>query len=418
MNALSACLNPFSKINRYVAIMLWLSIMPALDGIAASKRVAVLYFEDHSRFDTATGCGCIPNPFGIFGTGKGRTKWNLQEGFPNLLNRKLKQTKVYEPVSDEEVKDAMAELGLSLKAVRSKAEKRAQLAKALNVDAFIVGDIRKFKQERAKATRFQTLKGAAGGGFNMAAGFVGSAQLVGYYYSATVHLKMKFYGSSGDEIAKRKIAATKRHQLGGAKFAALEAVVSEQGTEFQLGQMPNPPKKPRPIVSYAKLNQIEFASPEYDLTLFGLATDDALTKVVLALRDTVGPEFVMPGTTVSQEGEGASRPSSGESPGRLRADVIYVNPDDLAEAYINVGSSKGVLVRQQLAVYTKGEPLIDPGTEEVLGNVPKMIGKVEVVEVQTDRLSRVKVIEGLGAIKKGDKVAEMEPSLSETQAEN
>lgn len=417
MNAFSACLNPFSKINMYVTIMLCLSTVPVLDSIAASKRVAVLYFEDHSRFDTATGCGCIPNPFGIFGTGKGRTKWNLTEGFPNLLNRKLKQTQVYEPVSDEEVKDAMAQLGFSHKAVRSKAEKRAQLAKALNVDAFIVGDIRKFKQERAKATRFQTLKGAAGGGFNMAAGFVGGAQLVGYYYSATVHLKMKFYSGSGTEIATRKVAATKRHQLGGAKIAALEAVVSEQGTEFQLGQMPNPNKKPRPIVSYAKLNQIHFASPEYDKTLFGLATDDAITKVVLALRDTIGPQFVMPGTDASQEEGSTTTASSGVS-GPLKADIIYVDPDDPADAYINAGSSNGVLVRQQLTVYTEGEPLIDPNTKEVLGNVPKMIGKVEVVEVQTDRLSRVKVIEGLGAIKKGDKVAETESSLSETQAAN
>ena len=350
--------------------MLLLAILPAVDGIAASKRVAVLYFEDHSRFDSATGCGCIPNPFGIFGTGKGRTKWNLKEGFPYLLNRKLKQTQVYEPVSNAEIKDAMAKLGLSLKDVRSKAEKRSQLAKALNLDAFIVGDIRKFKQERAKATRFQTLKGAAGSGFNMAAGFVGGAQLVGYYYSATVHLKMKFYGSSGDEITTRKIAATKRHQLGGAKIAALEAVVSEQGTEFQLGQMPNPDKKPRPIVSYMKLNQIKFPSPEYDKTLFGLATDEALTKVVLALGDTIGPEFVMPGTTPSQE-EGSKEIASGKHHGPLKADVIFVNPDDPEDAYINAGSSKGVLVRQQLAVYTDGEALIDPNTKEILWQCPQ-----------------------------------------------
>lgn len=417
MNAFSACLNPLSKINRYLAVVLCLSIVPVIDGIAASKRVAVLYFEDHSGFDTATGCGCIPNPFGIFGTGKGRSKWNLKEGFPNLLNRKLKQTQVYEPVSDEEVKDAMSELGLSLKAVRSKAEKRAQLAKALNVDAFIVGDIRKFKQERAKAARFQTLKGAAAGGFNMAAGFVGGAQLVGYYYSATVHLKMKFYGGSGDEIATRKIAATKRHQIGGAKIAALEAVVSEQGTEFQLGQMPNPDKKPRPIVGYAKLNQIKFPSPEYDKTLFGLATDDAMTKVVLALSDTIGPEFVMPGAAVSDE-KRSTGTASRELRGPLKADVIYVNPEDPADVYINAGSSKGILVRQQLAVYTEGEPLIDPNTEEILGNVPKMIGKVEVVEIKTDRLSRARVIEGLGTIKKGDKVEGTQPSLSEPPMEN
>jgi hypothetical protein len=65
-----------------------------------------------------------------------------------------------------------------------------------------------------------------------------------------------------------------------------------------------------------------------------------------------------------------------------------------------------VAVRQQLKVY-KDEPLIDPDTGDILGTVAKPVGVVEVVEVSNNRLSRVRVIEGFGEIKKGDKVKKL-----------
>jgi hypothetical protein len=418
MKSYNICLNPFPKMRRYVvaAMALWLMIMVVSNGFAESKRVAVLYFEDHSHFDSPTGCGCIPTPIGkIFGGGKGRTKWNLTAGFPELLNRKLRQTQVYEPVSQDEIIEAMARLELSRKAVRSKSEKRGELAKALKVDALIAGDIRRFKQERARVRASRRLAGSASNQGQRS--YIESRmQLGGSYYSATVRLQMKFYGASGDKIADRKIAATRRHQLGGAKIASLEAIVSETGTEFQLGPRRNPNKKKHPIVSTGALNRIEFPSPEYDQTLFGFATDEALKRVVMALRDTIGPEFVMPGEAIAQEEEGAESQSSRKS-GPLGGEILYVDPNDPEQAYLNIGSGKGVAIRQQLTVYTKGEPLIDPNTGEVLGYVPKMVGRVEVVEVQTDRLSRVRIIEGFGVVKKGNQVkAEVLPT-SETRTE-
>lgn len=396
------------------AIVLCLLILLVPNGVAAPKRVVVLYFDDHSRFDHPTGCGCIPTgPFsGLFGGRKHHKRWYLKEGFTELLNRKLDQSEVYESVSQDELLDAMAELGLSRKGLRSDSEKRAQLAKTLKVEALIVGDIRKFNQERVKANAGRLIRQGGYGYQGATASYVGGVQLMGSLYIASVQLEMRFFGTSGAEIDNPKLGGRKQHQIGGARIAALEAVVTEQGTELQFGQSPGLKRKPRPIVAPAELNQIEFGSPRYDKTLFGMATAEALHKVVLALRENIGP--ALPGAdtalqnNVGQPGQPASQASM------IQGTIIYVDSEDPENTYINVGSAKGVAVDQQLKVYTT-ESLIDPDTGDVLGIVPKPVGVVKVVEVQSDRLSRVQIVEGFGKIKKGDQVKQEKTAPPESE---
>ena len=395
-------------------MVLCLLILLVPSGFAAPKRVVVLYFEDHSRFDHPTGCGCIPTgPFsGLFGGRNHHKKWHLKEGFRDLLNRKLGQSEVYEPVSQDELLDAMAESGFSMKGLRSDPKKRAQLAKALKVNALIVGDIRKFNQERVKANAGRLIRQGGAGFQGASASYVGGVQLMGSLYIVSIHLEMKFFGTSGTEIDNPKIAARRQHQIGGAKIAALEAVVTEQGTELQFGQSPGLKRKPRPIVAPSELNRIEFASEQYDKTLFGMATDDALHKIVLALRENIGP--ALPGAvagvqkTVSKPGQSTPQPSV------IHGSIVYVDSKDPENTYINIGSDKGIVVDQQLKVYT-AESLIDPDTGDVLGVIPKMVGVIKVVEVQSDRLSRVEIIEGFGTVKKGERVKQETPTPSESE---
>ena len=170
------------------AIVLCLLILLVPSSFAAPKRVVVLYFEDHSRFDHPTGCGCIPTgPFGkFFGGRKGHTRWHLKEGFTEILNRKLGQSEVYEPVSQDELLDAMAESGLSRRGLRSDPEKRAQLAKTLKVQALIVGDIRKFNQERVKANAGRLIRQGGQGYGSATASYVCGVQLMGSLYVASI----------------------------------------------------------------------------------------------------------------------------------------------------------------------------------------------------------------------------------------
>ena len=397
-------------------IVLCLLALFVPSSFAAPKRVVVLYFEDHSRFDHPTGCGCIPTgPFsGLFGGRKDHKRWHLKEGFTELLNRKLEQSEVYEPVSQDELLDAMAELGLSRRGLRSDAKKRAQLAKALKVQVLVVGDIRKFNQERVKANAGRLIRQGGAGSYGTAS-YIGGVQLRGSLYIVSIQLEMRFFGTSGNEIDNPKIAARKQHQLGGLNIGPMDYVVTERGTETQFGQSPGLERKPRPIVAPAELNQIEFGSERYDKTLFGMATEDALHKIVLALRENIGP--ALPGSdavlqqNISQSGQPSPQASA------IQGSIVYVDSKDPENTYINIGSDKGVTLDLQLRVYTI-ESLVDPDTGDVLGVIPKPVGVVKVVEVQSDRLSRVEIIEGFGEIKKGDKVKQEKPTPSDSEPES
>ena len=376
-------------------------------GFGGGKRVAILSFEDHSRFDSPTGCGCIPTGglIGkIFGGTKRRTDWDLSSGFRILLNRKLAQTQVYEPITQDEIMDGMAKLRISRKSVISSAKSRDKLLKELNAEVIIIGDVRKFNQERVRANASRSLiegsTGSAGKSMhNMPLGYMTGYQMVGYAYFATVNLNADFFGVSGEKIATRKVSARKQHQLGGAKIAAFEAITTEQGSEFRLGQSPKSEekKKLRPIVNPALLRKIGFGSPTFDRTLFGLATDEALEKIVLALREIIGPELIT--DNLNTGSKDLQKPVTKAIAGK----IIYADPENPDQCYINIGSAQNVAVQQKLEVIT-AEPLVDPDTSEVLGYLSKKIGMIEVTEIQTDRLSKVRIIEGFGRIKKGDEV--------------
>lgn len=369
--------------------------------------MAILSFEDHSRFDSPTGCGCIPTGglIGkIFGGTKRRTDWDLSSGFRILLNRKLAETEVYEPITQDEIMDGMAKLRISRKSVMSSAKSRDKLLKELNAEVIIIGDVRKFNQERVRANASRSLiegsTGSAGKSMhNMPLGYMTGYQMVGYAYFATVNLNADFFGVSGEKIATRKVSARKQHQLGGAKIAAFEAITTEQGSEFRLGQSPKSEekKKLRPIVNPALLRKIGFGSPTFDRTLFGLATDEALEKIVLALREIIGPELIT--DNLNTGSKDLQKPVTKAIAGK----IIYADPENPDQCYISIGSAQNVAVQQKLEVIT-AEPLVDPDTSEVLGYLSKKIGMIEVTEIQTDRLSKVRIIEGFGRIKRGDEV--------------
>ena len=373
------------------------------NGFGASKRIAVLHFNDYSQFDSPTGCGCIPGIIGEIFSGKKRL-WDLEAGFTSLLNRKLKTTGVYEPVSQGEILEAMKHLKLSRKDLKKRAESRKLLAEQLGAETLVVGSVRKFGQERARANASRSLQqGSRQGG--LSSSYMTGVQVLGYNYTARIKLEMQFYGASGKEVAAPEVASNKRHQLGGAQIAAFQAIATEQGTELNFGQSPRAERKFRPIVRPGEVSAIAFGTPQYDQTLLGMVTDDVLLKVVKKLRQHVGPDFTLPSEVAAQEQEKKRRLSGlHASSGPITGTIIHVDAEDQKNAYINVGSAMGVKVQQRLTVYAKGEPLTDPDTGDVLDFVPVKVGQVEVAEVRNDRVSRVNIIEGVGEVKRGHKV--------------
>ncbi len=382
------------------------------------KRVAVLYFEDHSKFDSPTGCGCIPSFIGnMISTQK---RWDLEAGFAKMLNRKLVETNVYEPVSKDELLDAMALMTLSRHNLKKlDKDARATLAKHLNVDVIVIGDIRKFNQERLRTNASRTLRegGREAQRGSASASYLAPVILRGSLHRATIKLNMQFYNASGAVIAEPRIAASRDHSYAGTKIASLEASVTEEGTNLTFGQTAESRRKnPRPIVKPTELNEIQFASAEYDRTLFGVVTDEVLIKVVLALRDNVGPNFITPWETKApnRDDEAVAALTPGEI---VKGKVQYVDNEHPDKVYVNIGSRKGIAIHQEFAVYTRGQPVRDLDTGEILTYVPKRIGLVAVSEILNDKVSIFRVVETAEPLKIGDTVREItaEPTAPETE---
>ncbi len=388
-----------------------------LGEATTKKRIAVLYFQDSSRFDSPTGCGCVPGFIGaIFSTKK---RWDLEAGFAKMLNRKLVETNVYEPVPTDELLDAMAMMTLSRHNLRKLDQsQRAALAKHLNADVIVIGDIRHFNQERLRTNASRTLRegGRQAPQGQATASYTAPVILRGSLHRVTIKLNMKFYNASGETVAEPRIATTRDHSYAGTRFASLEASVTEEGTNLTLGQTSEKQRRnPRPIVKPTELNEIQFASAEYDRTLFGVVTNETLVKVVLALRDNVGPNFITPWEPKPSTAE-KEKTSSSAAGGPVKGKVQYVDNENPDKIYVNIGSDRGIAINQEFAVFTKGKPIRDIDTGEILTYVPKPIGTLAVSEILTGKVSVFRVVEITEPLKKGDIVSEVTPEaeVSET----
>ena len=368
----------------------------------SEKRVAVLYFQDNSNFDNPVGCGCIPNFVGvIFSTKK---MWDLEAGFQTILNRKLAETTIYQPVSRDELLDAMAEMAISRHNLKKlDKNQREKLAELLNADVLIVGEIKNFGQRRmkAEASRSLTESGRETQSVPLSTSYMTRFAAMGHRNRAYVKLNMKFYEASGNEIAAVPINVSRRDSLAGTNIAGLKASVTESGTEFRFGQTKERQGKlRRPITKPTQLNKIKFASPEYDLTLFGIVTNEALIKTVIALRDNFGPNFITPWETPEQKED--EKKQIDEEMAKRPIKITYIDADVQDMIYINAGSARGLAIGQQFSVYTDGAPIRDVDTGEILDYTQKKIATVSVTEILNTKLSIVKIVEKTGEIKRGD----------------
>ena len=391
----------------------------AVSEATPKKRIAVLYFEDNSRFDSPTGCGCIPGFIGnIFSTKK---KWDLEDGFAKMLNRKLVETNVYEPIPKDELLDAMALMTLSRHNLKKlNQEQRATLAKHLNADVIVLGNIRKFNQERLRTNASRTLRegGREAQRGPVGASYIAPVMLRGSVHRVTIQLNMKFYNASGNAVAEPRISASRDHNYLGTKFASLEASVTEEGTNLSFGQTSDKQRRnPRPIVKPTELNEIQFASAEYDRTLFGLVTNEALIKVVLALRDSVGPNFITRWERQPAASEKGEKTASTTAGGPVKGKIQYVDNENLDMIYVSIGSDKGIAINQEFTVYTKGKPVRDIDTGEILTYVPKQIGTLAVSEILTGKVSIFRVVEITEPLRIGDAVSEIPPETADSETD-
>lgn len=326
-----------------------------------SRKIAVLYFTDHSNFDQQSGCGCVslgPLNF-LFGSGQKREKWDLKMGFRNLLNESLKK-EGYNIVEPNHIDNVIKEVGTG---------NLALLADKLDADIMIIGDIKKFEQHRNRVS--------SQGYTSASTGFPGSEQganmtllggIGGFHYSSTVKTNIKLYDNSGDEIDSSEITSKKDLQ----DFMVGMGPLSKK---YQTGKAKSENEDRGPIVDYKKLDQMQFGTDEFkNKTLFGLATIDVMKQIVAKVNEYIEPAKIT----------------------NIVGKIIYIGDGKHLkenQAYIDLGAGDGIVTGVKLNVYAETSP--DSSQQD-------KIGVVQITKVEAEHLSIVEILEGIGHIKKGD----------------
>jgi len=345
--------------------VLLISIFCSSSSGQSSDKVAVLYFADHSGFDSGGGCLSIWPLRVIFGSGTKQEKWDLKVGFRDMLNEKLIEAG-YDIIEPGIADKALKEIG---------EENPAALARQLGADVMIVGDIRKFEQHRMRASSQGPTSLGAGEGMEMAAmGGVG-----GFFYSASVKTNVSLYDSSGEEIETSEVNSKKNLR---DFYMGVGPMTYHRGDREDENYSS---EKQPPIVSYKKLDAVKFGSDEYkNRTLFGMATMDVMDNIIGKVDEYLAPEALA------------------DTQGK----IVYVGTGDRLkknEVYINLGAGDGIKTGLKLGVFVKGIKLTDPDTGAELGAVPEQrIGSIKISRVEAEHLSLAEIVEKTSQIEQGN----------------
>ncbi|MGB9597277.1 MAG: hypothetical protein ACPL7B_13430 [Candidatus Poribacteria bacterium] len=361
----------FSKLKIIFVISILLFLVLSFAYAQDGQKVAVLYFTDHSKFDSGSGCSWFSlGPLNsLFGIGQSREKWDLSSGFRDLLNESLKSSG-YNLIEPNYVDQVIKESGKN---------NISEIANKLGADVVIIGDITKFEQHRTRVSSQGPTRASTSGEYGMNMNLMGG--LAGYYYTSTVKAKFAIYDNLGNELDNGEASSKKDLQDFYIGIGPL--------SKNYKGGNPNSSKEQKgsqdPIVDYKKLDTMKFGTDEFkNKTLFGLATMDVINQMV---------------TNISKFVEPSNQPN-------VLGKIIYVGDGKYLkenEVYIDLGASDGLVIGHKFGVYIEGIVLTDPDTGKELERSPdKKIGIIKVTKIEADHLSIAEIIEGLGQVSKGN----------------
>ncbi len=133
---------------------------------------------------------------------------------------------------------------------------------------------------------------------------------------------------------------------------------------------------------YEMLDRLEFGSETFMSTIAGKAIDTMLTDMVEKIKVVLPPQRDL---------------SSAVGP------AIILSVED-GQVYFNRGYEDEISPGDEFVVYTRGDELRDPLTDELLGYTDKRVGRIRVSFVKSAHLSRAEVVEEDGEIAAGDEV--------------
>ncbi len=325
------------------------------------EKIAVLYFTDHSGFDSD---GLLSFwPFNvIFGSGQKREKWELSSGFRDMLNEKLTEAG-YSIIEADYVDKILQE---------TKKDNLGELAKKLNADVIIVGNIKKFEQHRTRASS----QGPTQYNPSETTSMIAMGGLGGFFYSATVKTHVMMYDSSGEELENSNFDSKKDLK---DFYMGVGPLTYHRGDTEE--------KNKNPIVDYEKLDAMKFGSDEFKSdTLFGLATMDVMDQIAKKMDEHLTPTEIA----------------------NVNGKIIYVGTGDRLkenEVYVNLGASDGIKPGVRLGVFVEELKLTDPDSGKELGTVPEeKIGAIKITKIEAEHLSVAEIVEKTKQIERGNVV--------------
>jgi len=119
------------------------------------------------------------------------------------------------------------------------------------------------------------------------------------------------------------------------------------------------------------LDETPFGSREFERTIIGKATLDAVGELKEKIADVIRPPSLPEGIV-----------------GR----VVSVS-DDGSSVYLNLGSDDGVKIGDKFVIYSEGETLFDPVTGKPLGKSEAKVGVVQIIVVNAPHLSKAKIVQ-------------------------
>jgi len=342
----------------FIFLSLFLLSFVPLANAQNSGKVAVLYFIDRSNFDRSSGCGCISlGPLNsLFGFGQKREKWNLSEGFRDLLNENLKKSG-YNVIESSYVDEVLR---------TSDRSNMADIANKLGAEIIFVGDITKFEQHRTRVSTHGPTTASTGGDYGMKMNL--KNDIGGFYYSSSVNTKILIYDNTGSEIENGEINSKKDLK---DFFMGIGPLRKEYDGGDSIKD--NKKEKKELIVDYQKLDKMKFGTEEFkENTLFGLATMDVMSQITKKVGEHIDPMSI-----TGVEGK-----------------IIYVSDGKHLkenEVYIDIGAGDGLVIGNKLAIF-----------EEDADLKQKRIGLLKVNKIEAEHLSIAEIIEKISEIKKGN----------------
>lgn len=275
--------------------------------------------------------------------------WDIVNDIPNVLADSLFKSGKYQIVEQREINEYLRE-----NKIRSYQYENLnvlnQITTALKIDYLIMGQINQFGLSRVNVGSF----------------------LVGGYesYQAEIEVNFFVYNHLDSTRTENYISASeiKRRDLG----LKLIGKPSEH------------------YVNFEELDKLEFNSPEFKRTIVGEALKELTGDFVYKFTELFSVASIKEHNSSSSISEAYSE-----------ATIVFMRNDEI---YLNVGTQDKINVGEILNVYTKGEPISDPNSNQILGYADKLIGKIKILIVKDNHLSIAKILEQYEPIKVKDKV--------------